>query len=459
MLVTLIALLGYRRSITIENTASLWRFENSWKFGKGGDYSVNLTSISPRRTFFIGLLNQIETSYLIWYGSREWLCETNASSVFEISAMLDGPGQMAGTLPDGGTYTLWWLACPRSDSDTVTYTLDVRFKNPNTLLSLNEYPMVFGTPIVTGVLGVFLVVWFVNWVCNFSFENKLHLLLTIAFAITFVYYILCCVNILQQHKSDDLSNMPLVCKVFRVLQETFLLAVMAMAAEGWYIIRPTIKWWDALLCAILAVAVCVPSAIMEYVNLSLWGELGVFAVFAVTGVLFYLNLVRHVRRARKEVLAHLVVIQEEGINPATTPVYKKYAIFKSLAVIVLAYFLLLFTRGIFLSVWSFPEWIAELTYYILLSALMVAVGFFFKMKKETKGGYFMIGAENGEPRVFSPSDIDGMQLNDLDGQTWSEDMALPSQPIIDFSNPSPRATAETSEPLNAAEPRTNQNEQ
>ena len=432
MLVTLIALLGYRRSITIENTASLWRFENSWKFGKGGDYSVNLTSISPRRTFFIGLLNQIETSYLIWYGSREWLCETNASSVFEISAMLDGPGQMAGTLPDGGTYTLWWLACPRSDSDTATYTLDVAFKNPNTLLSLNEYPMVFGTPIVTGILGVFLVLWFVNWVCNFSFENKLHLLLTIAFAITFIYYILCCVNILQQHKSDDPSNMPLVCKVFRVLQETFLLAVMAMAAEGWYIIRPDIKWREAVICAVLAVAVCVPAAVLDYADMSLVAAVFVLILFAVTGVLFYMNLLRHVGRARKQVMAHLVVIQEQGINPKTTPIYQKYTMFKSLSVTVLGYFLLLFTRSIFMSVWSFPEWIAELTYYILLSALMIVVGTFFKMKKETREGYFMIG-EEGEPRVFTGNDIETLELTSFDGQTWSQDMALPGQPVIDFA--------------------------
>lgn len=447
MLLALLASICFKRNYRLEQTTSIWRLAKRWRFGSGGEYSIKVSSMSPERPFFVGLLTVGESGYMTWYGTRDWICSINASQAFGVATTLPGAGEFNGVMESSGAYDLWWTACSESESDYVSYTLDIKFKNPNTLLSLDEYPMVYGTPIVTALIGVFLILWFVNWFMNFSLENKLHLLFSIAYVITFVYYIVCCLKVNYEHKSDDPSNLPMAMKVMRVIQETFLLSVMTLAAEGWYIIRPTIKWYNALICVVLSIAVCVPAAVLEWADLSLWGGLVCIFVFAVTGVLFYLNMLRHVRRARKEVMAHLVVIQEQGINPTTTPVYKKYSMFKSLAVVVLSYFLLLFTRSIVLSAWTLPEWIVELTYYIILSALMIVVGFFFKMKKETKRGYFMIDAEGEDARVFSLSDVDGMRLNDLEGQTWSEDMALPSQPIIDFSNQNQPA-----EPLAPTEP-------
>ena len=432
MFLALAALLGYRQSFELKDTTSLWRLAKAWKFGKGGNFSITLDAISPSRPFFVGLLTASEANYILWYGSSQLVCSENVSSEFPLTRLFAKPDTFNGTLAEGGTYTLMWMACPQSEGDKATYTLSFRFVNPNTFLSLNEYPMVYGTPLVTVVLGGFLVLWFVNWLCNFSMKNKLHLLLTIAYVFTFIYYIVCCCTIVQQHKSDEPSNLPLACRVLRVFQETILLLVMSLAAEGWYIIRPDIKWREAVICAVLAVAVCVPAAVLDYADMSLVAAVFVLILFAVTGVLFYMNLLRHVGRARKQVMAHLVVIQEQGINPKTTPIYQKYTMFKSLSVTVLGYFLLLFTRSIFMSVWTFPEWIAELTYYILLSALMIVVGTFFKMKKETREGYFMIG-EEGEPRVFTGNDIETLELTSFDGQTWSQDMALPGQPVIDFA--------------------------
>ena len=433
MFLGLLAALAYKRSLRLEDVSGLWRLSTPWRFGSGGTFSVTLTEISPPGPLFVGLLTSSESMAVLLGGHSEDLCRENVSSDFGYARLFQSLDTFNGTIHNGATLTLWWLACPHSGNDKATYNLDVHFVNPNTLLSLNEYPMVFGMPIVTAVVTVFLILWFVNWIRNFSFENKLHLLLTIAYVFTFIYYVMCCFNIVERHKSDEPSNMPMACRVMRVFQETILLTVMGLAAEGWYIIRPGIKWREVVISAFLAIAVCVPAAVIDYADMDLAAAMIVLVLFVVMGMLFYINLLRHVRRARKEVAAHLSVIQEQGINPKTTPIYKKYTMFRSLTVTVLAYFMLLFTRSVFMSVWAFPEWIGQLAYFVLLTAMMIIIGFFFKMKKETRGGYFMVGDEGGEPRVFNHEDIELMDTN-FSGQTWSEEMALPVQPIIDFTS-------------------------
>lgn len=346
---------------------------------------------------------------------------------------------MTGTIDNEGEFNLWWKTCNNSDTDINSslskYSVTLQFKNSHTFLSLNEYPMLYGTPIVTGIIGIMIIAWLANWIVHFSLNNRLHLLFTIAFILTFVYHIMCCVSISKRHKSDDSSPLYMSVNVFRVIQETVLLAVMTFAAGGWYIIRPTIRVADIIIAVTVTSFVTVPAAIFDYARLSRMEELLVIFVMMIGCIFFHWNLIGYANRATKEVKAHLVVIQEQGINPESTPIYRKFALFQTLIMTVCCYFGLYFTRSAVMSIWFLPEWIPELTYLVFLSGLTCIVGWCFRMKKNTTRGYFMVAGSENEIRVFSVNDIDSMQLqSNADTQTdWQEGMELPSQPVIDFS--------------------------
>lgn len=416
--------------------------QRSYKFAKGGTYKVSVESSNSNFSLVASLVrSHVSNEMMMATDPRPGqFCFMNLSDTSFGKSFSAGVGQdISGTVEEKGEYNIWWRSCNGSNLEDAagnTYSITIQLRNPHTFLSLNEYPMVYGTPIVTTAIGVMIVVWLVNWIVHFSLENKLHLLFTIAFIFTFVYYILCCASIIKRHRSDDVLPLYMGTQVFRVIQETILLAVMTFAAGGWYIIRPTIKVSEIVVAVILTSFVTVPAAIFDYTRLSYLGDLLVIFGMIVGCVLFHWNLIAYANRATKEVKAHLVVIQEQGINPESTPIYHKFAMFQTLIMTVCCYFGLYFTRSIVTAIWFLPEWIPELTYQVFLSVFPCIVGWCFRMKKDTTRGYFMIpGSETGV-RVFSVDDIDSMELQlNTDTQTeWQEGMELPSQPVIDFGN-------------------------
>ena len=271
----------------------------------------------------------------------------------------------------------------------------------------------------------------------FSLKNSLHLYLTIGLTLTTVYYLNFVFEERRRNVSDDPSPIYISRKVFRVLHETVLLSAMLMASEGWCIVRKTITLCGIFGNFVVSSFVTVILAVYDFADFGTIGTLvTLFCIFIILAV-FIVFMMHNIKKARQEVDAHLYVIAEEGINPETTPIYRKLGILRVVVFSVLGYFIALFMRSAFSFFWPIPVWILQLIYDIVTTAFIAVIAFVFRMKKESSKGYISIGDdEEQEPRVFDSEDIQSIDWRSATAEeganirAYEEGMRLPAQPYI-----------------------------
>ena len=341
----------------------------------------------------------------------------------------NGTGSVSGTIDKKGMYYTIVSSCSKYDNG---YKFRLVYKNPNSCLSYDEKPLLITVPVVTSLIGLIFILWIINWVLHFSCKNSLHIYFTAGITLSAIYYILYTFEVISSNKTDIETPVYTARRVFRVFQETILLSAMLMAAEGWCIVKNTISWWSVLLSFACSACVTISFAIVEFLYLNTVETVIALIFVVVASCTYMVVLFININSGRQHIVAHLYVIAEEGIDPVTTPIYKKLQLYQSVASAVICYFMVIMVRTLIQSFYPLQVWITQLLYDLIIIILIAIISFFFRMKKETSNGYMMLGDEDQEPRVFSAQDIQHINYNNVEGSNrpYEEGMHLPAQPFI-----------------------------
>lgn len=373
-------------------------------FIKGGNYSFRIFNAKRLESILILLATYENVDiYFTELGDLNFCNGLYVDYINIIEIDSNGFGQVNGTIDTKDMYYTYIAACNDNDGG---YTLEIQYFNGNSCLSYDEMPCLITMPIVAGIVGTFWIGWMINWGLNFSLKNSLHLYLTMGLTLTTVYYLLFVFEERRLDVSDDPSPIYVARKVFRVLSEFILLSAMLMASEGWCIIRTTIPLYSIIGSFFFGAVVSIAFAVYDFVNLNTIGSIICLVIILVNFVVFILIMMYKIRLARVAIEAHLYVIAEEGIDPETTPVYKKIRLLKIVVISFMGYCISLFARSILNFFWSLPFWVMQLIYDLVALAFAGTIAVVFRMKKETVCGYMAMGDdEEQEPRVFDRSDI------------------------------------------------------
>jgi hypothetical protein len=136
-------------------------------------------------------------------------------------------------------------------------------------------------------------------------------------------------------------------------------------------------------------------------------------------------------RSSAYVMAHLVVISESGIDPRTTPVWRNYRMFRGLRWGILGYSVSIAAILMCEKMGIACYWVSNMLRDLANVVVMSAGAYLFRLKSETTNGYMMI-VEDAPPRRIERKVILDLSPEDLEfgRRRWSEDMALPPQPVF-----------------------------
>lgn len=309
------------------------------------------------------------------------------------------------------------------------YYVSIYYMNGEHALDSRRIPSLITLPICFSMLGALLVIWIINNLYYRKGNNQLHHFISIALvlctSVTIVKYI-----ILRYDDIDyETSALTVFNTVIIVLYNAVLLATLILAAKGYCIVRSYLSTYEITQIIIFCVLYCA---------LRTMGDLETFQkayiiIYVFSAALLFLvwfTLIVGIRTVSKQIFAHLVVIAQRGIEPITTPIYRKYIIYSYFIHVVIMYFsglviLISLQLADVLSYWS-----ADLFSSLLNFFLLFTLGFMFRLKKTDCLGY---------TQIFGGENIDYGQIEPLESsffeetrslKPWQEGMMLPPQPTI-----------------------------
>ncbi|OHT15053.1 hypothetical protein TRFO_42730 [Tritrichomonas foetus] len=427
-LLNLLFTTAFRGSFSVQPNRGFVSLSRRFGFQAGGNYSIDFYD-AKTDSILVLIAQEDEATQYMSYVNEINHCKSGTNIKYvDIVPITNGEGHVFHKIDEDGMYYTILSSCT-SDSG---YSFTLQYINPNSYLSSDEQPCLITMPIVTAIVWGLFILWMVNWIMNFSLKNSLHIYMTAGIFLSAIYYCLFLFEVIKTNKTDNDSPIFIARKVFRVLQETVLLSAFLMASEGWCIIKNDISKLQMIICCVVSVCVTVPFAVNDFATLSRNGIFITIFAIAVSNILFIVFMSNNTRRAREYVAAHLYVIAEEGIDPVTTPVYKKFQLFRYVTLSMLTYFFVLVTRSMYSMIWPTPMWVIQLIYDVIMIVLISIIAFVFRMKKDTINGYMMIGDEEQEPRIFDRTDLETIDYTHVEGSTrpYEEGMQLPAQPFI-----------------------------
>ncbi|OHT03635.1 hypothetical protein TRFO_28885 [Tritrichomonas foetus] len=431
----LLFLISYYRKITINYEYRQFYILKSFGFREGGNFSIAVDK-SQNSFLYIGIANSREINYAAEVIQTQANLTCNVVQKYlniklsKILDLTDGPDTFTGVIPESSVYHALLGSCQEAFSK---YDIEIEFINPTSYLDSRKIPCLYFRPISVVLFGSLILFWLVNWIFNFTLKNPLHMYLTVTFLITFLYIIIDTFALFHQHKSHLLTNLEKVSITFRCFHEILLLTAMIMAAKGWCIIIESIEPIEIFNGFFTSLLFSLPILILDTVPCSIYLQLALFITGFLGCFLYYNHLVESITQANSVVSAHLLLISQSGIDPETTPIHKKYEIFKTISNTVVWYFTMMMFRTVLFELLDMPFYIMTIIYDLATFALLSTTAWLFKLKSTTRNGYMMVG-QNTDSVEFTLDDIE--RLNDdpeLQRQAttpWHEGMPLPSQPRI-----------------------------
>jgi hypothetical protein len=245
--------------------------------------------------------------------------------------------------------------------------------------------------------------------------------------------------------TDDATVFSYLRVAFEFTYDVVLFATIVVASAGWGLLNVELSRADVAK-AVVSVSIFVSASYVQYyVSLDVT-QLIVLVVELAAGIWIWYMLHENSASAQNAVKAHLLAIRNDGIVPASTPIYEKfriYQVFLNLAVIAFLSFLLL---NIVLVILHAENWVVALTNNVIQFGVVVSLMVLFRPRGRSIDEYLQPDGElEGAPRAeVAVEDLAGFEVESApDGmREWEEGMDLPLQPLVVSSRAQPGDRAE-----------------
>lgn len=293
---------------------------------------------------------------------------------------------------------------------------EISFKNKNGWLDYRWGPAKIYEPILIVIQVCILVAWLINWFMHLTLKIKIHFLITAAFATGSISQCIVYLSLLiSDAEGATPGGLSVMGYLISLLYNAALFGFLLLAVNGWYIVKQKLDMkkmtagWAYMICYLI-------SLLISGISSSLFGLFMSFVgIMCLFGYLW--TLLRDIKETIRSVLAHLVVIRENGIDPKTTPIYRKHQLMQLLNKVIIGYICL---KVVYLM---FMLYSGEITYYSYLidglidSLLWCFMAWIFHLRKDYAVNYLVIDEtadENGVTPTYSPAEY---QLEDLENMT------------------------------------------
>lgn len=419
-----------------------------YSFMSGGRYNLTLSSPSYILNFTTSFATRKDLSRLVTFFYNiddpsfqnetmwKYFDENNIDGTVRFQNV-NGSLSIVGSIKSKGMYYLVLLVPKNKNNkffDRVNYTMFIECSNPNSKLGYDQYPMIYTLVIFAGLIGLLLVAWVINWLRFVTWTNYLNFYFMATFCLTLAFYIVYSLEIWHKHNSDDPTILEYVRIALRI-NEIFIFNIILLVCKGWKVVRNSLSIWEHLYTFVISAGFVIPLIVLEAETLQrpMWVKILLVVLMGASAGIFYVIMFIGVRDANEIVKAHMIVISESGIDPNTTPIAKKFSLFRSVSVASSIFFILVIIRSVILVILPIEKWILQLIYDILYTTLLYAAAWIFRLKKETASGYIEIEGINEsqeETREFTVDEIENRRDLTFEGEQWDGSAPLPPQPFV-----------------------------
>ena len=396
-------------------------------FEKGATFELKFKKLDTIKSASIFLLNHDEKSLLPKNIMNSTEICANASD-FEFTSLNANPESepLKNSITKAGVYYPFVADCSNLlKGNKLQFEIEMKFENPSTHLDTRQVNLLFTLPILVIVSAVLLGFWYINWFNHRNVNIKLHTFMTATFTTGFLTVLFDYFLILKLNKSDSDGGLFLISKVIQLVAAAILFSTLLLASKGWCIIKDKIRICEIAVSLLYSFIFMALEELISFVYL---GEMEIFVLLiAIIFIgLFIRELISSINDASLHIIAHKLVIQNEGIDPESTPIAFKHRMYQYFQYTVVAGCIAIILRIALSSIFGIDEWIDTTISTSIAIILMTILGLIFKLRDQDLAGYSFVGTNHGEDNMDIP-------LNDIEEakeqKENKQEVQLPSPPV------------------------------
>ena len=397
-------------------------------FEKGATFELKFLSLESIQHASIFLLNHEEKSQLpknIMNATE--ICANSSSYTFASLTANPESAPLQDKIPNSGVYYPFVADCSNLlNGKKLQFKIEMKFENPSTHLDTRQVNLLYTLPILIIISAILLAMWYINWFNHRNVGIKLHSFMTATFTCAFLSVLFDYFLILKLNKSDNDGGLFLVSKIVQLVAAAILFSTLLLASKGWCIIKDKIKICEIALSLFYSFIFMALEELITFVYL---GEMEIFVLLiAIIFIgLFIRELISSINDASLHIIAHKLVIQNEGIDPESTPIAFKHRMYQYFQYTVVAGCIAIILRIAVSSIFGVDEWIDTTLSVSIAMILLTILGLIFKLRDQDVAGYSFVGTNHGEHSMEIP-------LNDIEDikdsrHELKQEEPLPAPPV------------------------------
>lgn len=347
-------------------------------------------------------------------------------------------------------------------------------RNPYSYLDSNVYFCLITKPIFAILSGLIFLFWIVNWFTNFSKSITIHEFITFQIILSLLYFIIQSCELGKRNKSDFFTALTPFRIVFLFLSQFILFTTILIIAKGWFVVYQSIGFKTICMSFLLSFLLVSPQIffITNFVNKSMgssliiltpgshcysdgfqspnpnslsrrlnnldttncydfnfytnktWVNFVMIGLELIGSILFYIDLIISIDESSTYIIAHLIVISESGIDPKTTPIYKKYVIYKLLSWGILIF---LFFQMLIILITQFfeddvPFYIQQLLFDLTNIFALIGMVIILRLNKKNSRGFMRLpySTDQDISLLIDDTTIDQIDLNNVKNRNYQQ---------------------------------------
>lgn len=245
----------------------------------------------------------------------------------------------------------------------------------------------------------------------------------------------------KRHLHNESKPYDIIESIFVMIEGAIIFYSIFLSAKGMNIVNEKISFQEHLDTFVKSFIISIPFLFSDENDLSLIDYI-FMVIFLVIFIFYIIGLRRSIKKTKRKLVAHLYVINEEGIDPISTPIYEKYLLFGKISFYLMNFFccsIVILCLSQFSCVYALNLILMDLI--LLFFALPLA--WFYRYRKEMKRGYMKFDEIEfkREPKRILSETVNKIYLStfqkkgsengfNAEKNMWTDGMPLPPCPII-----------------------------
>lgn len=427
MLLYLIFLVFYRNTVRINTQAKVVSIED-FGFEEGGQSNTRFVNHGSSNSLFFAVFDSEEQKEFNKQrvSNRNSLYACNQQDLYRYFKNVSEIKENYHITVDKPTI-LYYKLFECGNVSTIDVKLVNIFSNKSTRMDTRWIGIIQAKLTTLVIFFLILCYWFVNWFLHFRVQIWIHYLFTLTFVLAFLIDTVRFYELRTLEQQDISAFWTPLRVVLDIVGSVTAFTTLLLASKGWCIIRDEISVTEMLLSVLYSIIFVILLQLPQYFYLGVF-ELPVFLFSLIFVGLYVRELIVSINDASLHILAHMIAISNEGIDPQTTPVYRKHQMYQYFEGAVIAGCTLVLIKICLSMFIEIKLWISETLTDVIEIILLLTIEIIFRLRGTSAAGYETVISQNKENNEIHLDDIE--TFKDNGGRKWEEGMPLPGMPNI-----------------------------